>query len=473
MNTLAVIMAGGRGTCLGVLSQNRVESAVPFAGKYRVIDFALSNCANSGVLDVGILTQYQPHSLNDHIRAGRPWDLDRKLSGGVTLLPPYQRNGGSLDWYRSTADAVYQNRDFILEHKADTVLVLPGDHVYKMDYDPVIRYHQQRQADVTVCVIDVPPEKAYHYNILVTDEGGRMVELYEEPLNAPSTLASMDIYVFRTDVLVQRLTEDAQLYGSTHDFGRDVLPRMLELGDRLYAYPFEGYWVDMGTVQAYWDANMDLLLADPPLNLQDRRWCIRTRNEERPPVSICPGAAVSNSLIADGCAIQGRVESSVLSPGVRVGDGAVVRNSIVFSDCEIGSGAVVDRAILDKNVVVGESAYVGFGRDWLPGRSRLGGLNSGITLVGKNTHLPAGLHVGCNCTVGSDLTEDDFVTDWISGDQRVGFQPSGVTFESVLAAREKWHNVRARRARPTGEADLRPRWPPAVGGQSTVPATIR
>jgi glucose-1-phosphate adenylyltransferase len=245
MHTIAVIMAGGRGKRLGILSQNRPESAIPFAGKYRVIDFALSNCVNSGIYNVGILTQYQPHSLNDHIRTGRPWDLDRTLSGGVTLLPPYQRQGSCLDWYHGTADAVYQNLDFIQRHKTDTVLVLSGDQVYQMDYEPLLRFHRQRQADVTVCVTNVPLERASQFGILAADENGRVVKFEEKPSKPAGTLASMGIYVFRTDVLVRRLNQNAAGPDSTHDFGWDVLPQMLALGDRFYAYPFEGYWVDV------------------------------------------------------------------------------------------------------------------------------------------------------------------------------------------------------------------------------------
>ena len=415
-------MAGGRGTRLSILSQKRVKPAVPFAGKYRIVDFVLSNCVNSGIFTVGILTQYRPHSLNDHIRAGRPWDLDRELTGGVTLLQPFQRDAGSPDWYHSTADAVHQNVNFVLRQKTDTVLVLSGDHVYKMDYNPLLHYHREKQADATVCVIDVPLEEASRFGILVTDDDGRVVEFQEKPRKPRSTLASMGIYVFQSEALAQRLTEDARLSDSTHDFGKDVLPRMLTLGDRLYAYPFTGYWMDVGTVQAYWEANMDLLLADQPLNLMDRNWVIHTRSEERPPVNIRIGATVAHSLITDGCIIEGRVEYSVLSPGVRVRAGAVIRDSIILTDCEIGTGATVDRTILDKNVVVGEGAQIGFGIDYTPNHLDHS-LSTGITLVGKNSRLPAGLRVGRNCVIYSDLTEDDFPSDFIASGLDVGFQP--------------------------------------------------
>jgi glucose-1-phosphate adenylyltransferase len=441
MNVLAVIITDDRDSPLGILSQQRSGAAIPFAGKYRIIDFALSNCSNSGILDIGILTQYQPHSLNNHIRTGRPWDLDRRLSGGVTLLPPYQRNGCFLDWYRGTADAVYQNLDFVLSRKADTILVLSGDRVYKMDYEPLIHYHHQRRADVTVCAIDVPLGKSPPFNTLVTDDQGRVTEFPEKPFLAPNTLACMNVYVFKTDVMRQRLIQDARQFDSTHDLDRDVLPRMLALGDRIYAYRFEGYSMNVGTVQTYWGGNMDLLLPDPPLNILDPDWSIHTRNECRPPVSVYPDATVSNSLISDGCVIKGRVKNSVLSPGVRVWAGAVVRDSVVFGDCEIKSGATVDRAILDKNVVIGQDVRVGVNLNGTSYLNYPNNLHSGITLIGKNTRLPNGLRVGRDCVICSDLTADDFVTNFVINNQRVGLPSVGATVEPELVAPERRNDL--------------------------------
>ena len=474
MNTVAMIMAGGRGAHLGVLAQKRVIPAVPFAGKYRIIDFVLSNCANSGISKIGILTQYRPRSLNQHIGAGRPWDLDRAFSGGITLLPPYQRKGGSPSWYRGTADAVYQNLDFILDQGADTVLVLSGDHIYIMDYNPLLRFHQEHQASATICAVDVPLEEAYRYGVLATDDNGRVGEFQDKPHSPHNILASTDICVFQTDVLLQRLAQDARQPGSTHDFGRDVLPRMLALGDRLYAYAFKGYWTDVSTVKAYWEANMDLLLSDPPLNLLVPRWSIRTRDEERPPVNVRRGAAVSNSLITDGCIIEGRVEHSVLSPGVRVGAGAVVRDTVVFSDSKIGSGAIVDRAILDKNVVVGQNAHIGLGEDSMLDGSHPGGLNTDITLVGRNSHLPAGLCVGRSCILFSDLTEDDFQTDVIGSGQCVGHQPSGIIIEPTLAAQgqqDSFHAMRNKRSDEIAETVAMGRFGRASSHRRAVPET--
>ena len=436
MNVLALIMADSRNSHLGILAQDRSVAAVPFGGKYRAIDFALSNCANSGLLNIGVLTQYQPHSLNDHIRTGRPWDLERKLAGGVTLLPPYLRSGSFLDWYRGTADAVYQNLDFILRHKPDTILVLSADHVYKMDYSPLIRYHQQRQADVTLCVTAAPPGKPLPPDTLATDDDGRVIAFHEQALDSPKVLASMGVCAFRADRLIQRLTQNARLFDSVYSLNQDVLPRMLELGDQIYVYHFEGYAASVDTVQAYWEANMNLLSPAPPLDILDRRWNINTRSKDCPPVNIGPGSAVSNSLITDGCIIEGRVEHSVLSPGVRVRAGAVIWDSIIFHDCEIGPGAIVERAILDKNVVVGENVHIGIDLDRAPHRRSPDSPHSGVTLIGRNTRLPAGLRVGRDCVVCNDLTTDDLADNLIVDNQRVGFQPANIALEPQFVAQE-------------------------------------
>ena len=411
---LAVIMAGGQGERLSLLSQKRAKPAVPFAGKYRIIDFALSNCVNSNISDVAVLTQYRPHSLHDHIGIGKPWDLDRQ-QGGVHLLQPYIGREES-DWYRGTADAVYQNLSLIIESRCDYVLILAGDHIYRMDYSPMIAFHEQRNADVTLGAVIVPLEEGHRFGILETDAEGRVLSFEEKPAQPRGTLGSMGIYVFRRETLMQVLSQDAHLPAtghtpSKHDFGRDIIPAMMARNERVYAYPFAGFWRDVGTVQSYWQTHMELLGDAPPFDLYDPSWIIHTRSEERPPAHIHKGAQVVDSLISHGCVIKGRVEQSVLSPGVTVEEGATVRNSIILFDCTIGADSVLDHAILDKEVLVGKNCQIGYGDDVTPNKLEPSRLNSGITLIGKRTHLPDHLKVGRNCKIGSDLRPEDFHTN--------------------------------------------------------------
>jgi glucose-1-phosphate adenylyltransferase len=432
MRVMAFVLAGGEGSRLSVLTTKRTKPAVPFAGKYRIIDFTLSNCVNSGIYNVGILTQYRPRSLNDHIRIGRPWDLDR-MNGGVQLLQPYLGRK-DMDWYKGTADAVYQNLNLVRRYKVDHVLVLSGDHIYKMDYGPLLRFHEERGADLTVAAIKVTPEETQRFGILSVDEDDRVVGFQEKPTELQTqgpilSLASMGVYVFNSNVLVQRLEEDARR-GTSHDFGKDIVPRMMKLDDEIYAYPFGGYWVDVGTVQAYWEAHMDLLSDDPPFDLYDPDWVFHTRSEERPPVRvnmeaivdrrvISNGCVIGRSLVSNGCVIGGTVEHSVLSPGVQVGPGALVRHSIIMTDTIVGERAIVDRAILDKNIVVGARSHVGFGDDYTPNETQPD-LCTGITVVGKNTTIPAGIKIGRNCFIACDLEESDFDTDLIASGSTVG-----------------------------------------------------
>ena len=406
MRVLAIILAGGEGKRLSILSQKRAKPAVPFAGKYRIIDFTLSNCANSGIYTVGIPTQYRPRSLNDHIRTGAPWDMDR-MSGGVTLLQPYLGRSDS-DWYAGNADAVQQNFDFIRHRRPEMVLVLSGDHIYKMDYDRMISFHTENQADLTIATVPVTPEEASRFGILETDDSYRVISFEEKPAMPKSRMASMGIYVFNTEVLSDALKADAADPNSSRDFGRDIVPKMI-LQQRVFAYPFSSYWVDVGTIQAYWEAHMDLLSDNPPLDLNDRTWIIHTRSEERPPVNIRTGALVMHSLITDGCMIEGTVEYSVLSPGVRVERGAVVRYSIVMTDTVIRASALVDRVILDKNVEIGASAQVGYGADYSP--NRVTDLSSGLTLIGKGTVVPPNIKIGRNCVIASDMRPQDFASN--------------------------------------------------------------
>jgi glucose-1-phosphate adenylyltransferase len=415
MRTLAMILAGGAGSRLSVLTQKRTKPAVPFAGKYRIIDFTLSNCSNSGISTVGICTQYRPRSLNDHIQSGWPWDLDR-VSGGITLLQPYV-GPRDFDWYHGTADAIYQNMDYVRRQRPDVVLILGGDHVYKMDYDVFTSFHLDHEADLTIASIRVSLEESRRFGVLETGDDYRVVGFDEKPAQPKGSLGSMGIYVFNPDVLDEILTADHAHAGSGHDFGGDIIPQMVET-HRVYAFPYRGYWVDVGTIEAYWKAHMELLIDDPRLDLLDREWVIHTRSEERPPVSIRDGAVIRRSLISDGCVIEGTVEDSVLSPGVVVRRGAEVRRSIVMTDAVVGEKGVVERAILDKRVQVGVGARIGCA-DASPADS-LTGLNGGVTVVGKNTRLPAGVCVGPGCTIAADLGEQACDKDTIPGGTSIG-----------------------------------------------------
>ncbi|MDQ2674155.1 MAG: sugar phosphate nucleotidyltransferase [Chloroflexota bacterium] len=398
---LALILAGGEGERLSILSQVRAKPGVPFGGKYRIIDFALSNAVNSGLTDVAVLTQYAPRSLMDHIGLGRPWDLDR-TRGGVTLLQPYLGRGRARDWYRGTADAVLQNLDFVTDRDPELVLVLAGDHVYKMDYRPFIEMHRDSGAEVTCAVRTVPLEEAHRFGILEADADGRVTAFVEKPPNPTSNLVSMGVYVFDWSVLRDVLSPERV------DFGRDLLPWMVEAGRRVYAYDFRGYWQDVGTVEAYWRTSLDLLSDAPGIELNDLGWLVYTRSEERPPARIGPAADVQRSMVSHGCVIDGSVHHSILSPGVRVAAGAQVRDSIVMFDTEVGEGAVLDRAIIDKECRIGPGAVVGEGDDLRPNRDEPERLYAGITLVGKRATVPARVRVGRNCRIDPGVTARDF-----------------------------------------------------------------
>jgi glucose-1-phosphate adenylyltransferase len=405
---MAMILAGGEGERLSILSSVRAKPAVPFGGKYRIIDFTLSNCVNSDINDVVVLTQYNPRSLNDHIGLGRPWDLDR-ARGGVKLLQPYIARGRVAEWYRGTADAVLRNRS-ILEHSdAETILVLAGDHIYKMDYQPFLAAHRRHRADVTIAVRRVPLAEASRMGILALDDADRIVEWQEKPKQPRSDLASMGVYVFSRRALLKWLDEDRI------DFGGHVVPAMLDGGARVFGYRFAGYWQDVGTIQSFWEANMALLVDDPELELNDKDWVIHTKSEERAPAKVGPTAQVHRSLISHGCVIDGTVVNSVLSPGVRVGMGAVVRDSIVMFDSVIGSRAVIDRAILDKEVTVGAGAIVGEGPDDTPNKAEPGRLNTGITVVGKQATIPRGARIGRNVRIGEGVRTADFAKKVVAG----------------------------------------------------------
>ncbi len=408
MRVVALIMAGGEGARLSVLSEKRAKPSVPFAGKFRIIDFPLSNCVNSGIFDVAVLTQYQPHSLNGHIGNGKPWDLDRS-NGGVQLLQPYQGRNEE-GWYQGTSDAVLQNINYIRERRADLVVILSGDHIYKMDYAPMIEFHLQQKADLTVGVMHVPLDETDRFGIMTVNQAMEVVEFTEKPKQRDKgTLANMGIYVFNTEALIQALTTQDNGVART-DFGKHVIPSMV-VADRVVAYPFSGYWVDVGTIDSYWRTSMELLDPTNTLNLYDPDWVLHTRSEERPPAKIGPGAMVNQSMVCNGCTVLGTVERSVLSPGVYVAPGAIVRDSVIMTDTWIGPGSVIDKVIIDKQVIIGANAVVGYGDDLLtPNAKQPDKVNTGISVIGKNAHIPADCRIGRNVVVNADCREADFPT---------------------------------------------------------------
>ena len=356
--SVAMILAGGQGSRLGVLTRFRAKPAVPYGGKYRIIDFPLSNCTNSGIEAVGVLTQYEPFVLNSYIGNGAPWDLNTN-TGGAYCLSPSTHIGDEGSWYAGTADAIYQNIRFIDRYTPEYIVVLSGDHIYKMDYDAMIRSHKANDADATIAVMPVPIEEASRFGILATDENDRVTDFVEKPANPPSNLASMGIYVFSWEKVRQYLQDDAADESSSHDFGKDVIPAMLGADERLFAFRFEGYWRDVGTIDSLWEANMDLLDESSDLDLSDDSWKIYSRNPNLPAARIGSGAKLEECMVAEGCSVEGEVRHSLLFQGAVVGSGAVVVDSVVMRGANIADGAVVYRAVIAENAKVGEGAHVG------------------------------------------------------------------------------------------------------------------
>lgn len=406
MNVLTLILAGGQGSRLSILGEKRAKPAVPFAGKYRIIDFPLSNAVNSGLYRVAVLTQYRPHSLMQHIGIGEPWDLNRTQPNGVQIWQPYQGRRDQ-DWYRGTADALYQNRNLIAESGCDRVLLLSGDHIYKQDYRDMLNFHDAKGADLTVAVMNVAPEEVFRFGIMSTDATQRITRFTEKPKQSDSTLASMGIYVFNTRFLLQQLNEDAADPASSHDFGKNIIPKLVA-NCRVYAYPFSGYWVDVGTISSYWETNLALLRQTSELDLYNPGWLIHTRSQERPPVKLGSAGQSCKSLLSNGCVIEGTVINSVLSPGVLVEAGAVVRDSIIMNDTMVRTGAVVDRCVLDKEIEIGAGAQVGVGNDNTPNQLEPANINAGITIVGKRASIPAGARIGRNCRIDPGTSKDDY-----------------------------------------------------------------
>ena len=382
---VAMLLAGGKGSRLGILTKNLAKPAVPFGGKYRIIDFTLSNCCNSGLDTVGVLTQYQPLKLNSYIGIGSPWNLDRK-NGGVTLLPPYEREVGK-EWYKGTANAIYQNINFIDEFLPQYLLVLSGDHIYKMDYSLMLQWHKEKNADATIAVIEVPWDDASNFGILSTDEDGRINEFEEKPAVPKSNYASMGVYVFNWELLVKYLEEDEKDPDSDNDFGKNVIPKMLSHGQRLFAYPFTDYWKDVGTIESLWQAHMDLLQDEPALDLYDPKWRIYSQNPTLPAQYLSASSKVTCSLINEGCLIRGTVDYSVLFPGVYIGEGAEIRDSVIMPNAIIGSHVKIYKSIICESTVIQDYCRIGSCQEEESGQhcSR-----NGITVVGGNGMIPRG-----------------------------------------------------------------------------------
>ncbi len=403
--TLALILAGGQGTRLGVLTKNIAKPAVPFGGKYRIIDFPLSNCVNSGIYTVGVLTQYKPRVLNSHIGIGKAWDLDRK-DKGVDILAPYMAEAKG-EWYRSTANAVYQNIDYIDTYNPEYVLILSGDHIYSMDYRKMIDFHRSKHADATVAVMKVPKEEASRFGTVVVNEDFKVNDFEEKVPNPKSNLASMGIYVFEWNILKKILIEDNDDPNSDNDFGKDIFPKMVNGGKRVFAYPFSGYWRDVGTIQSFWEANLDLIRPNPKLDLRDRSWIIYTHSQEMPPAYISQNAKVIMSLISEGSEVFGNVENSVIFQGVYIGKNSVVRNSIIMSNVIIGDNCVIEDSIISENCVVKNGVKMGIGENII-NRKFPKYYNTGITVVGEYSVIPENTIIGRNVMIDTRVKEDDF-----------------------------------------------------------------
>ncbi len=400
METLALILAGGRGSRLDILSENRVKPAVPFAGKFRIIDFALSNCTNSGIYDICILTQYLPLSLNEHIGVGKPWDLDRRDSS-LTLLQPHK------EWYSGTADAVLQNIEFIKRKNPKYTLILSGDHIYKMDYQKMIDFHEENNSKLTIAVQPVPWEDAHRFGILTSNKNNKITKFSEKPAEPDSNLASMGIYVFNTDVLLDAIT---RIKDPNLDFGKHIIPALLEETD-LYTYVFDDYWKDVGTYDAYLETNIELTgtVDKIPLDMYDRDWRIYTKSEDLPSVKVGSKATISQALLSNGCIVAGTVKKSVLSPGVIVHPGATVINSVILNDTEILPNAYIENAIIDKHCIIKENVVIGDGDDLTPNKDNPSLLSSGINAIGRRVTVPAGTVIKRNCRIFSSASFNEKV----------------------------------------------------------------
>jgi len=400
---IAMLLAGGQGSRLGVLTAAVAKPAVAFGGKYRIIDFPLSNCINSGIDTVGVLTQYQPLRLNTHIGIGIPWDLDRNV-GGVTVLPPYEKVG-KTEWYTGTANAIYQNLAYMESFNPEYVLILSGDHIYKMDYEVMLEYHKSHNADVSIAVMPVPEEEASRFGIIVADEKGHIKEFQEKPEHPKSNLASMGIYIFNWKSLKEALIALSEQPNC--DFGKHIIPYCFDQGQTLVAYEYNGYWKDVGTLGSYWEANMELIDIIPEFNLYEEFWKIYTTNDMIPPQFISSDAKITRSLIGDATEIYGEVTNSIIGSGVVVKKGAVVCDSIIMQNTVIGENAVLDRAIVAENVEIGDGAVIGIGED-IPNKVKPKVYSFGLAVIGENSVIPAGVRIGKNTAVTGETTPEDY-----------------------------------------------------------------
>jgi glucose-1-phosphate adenylyltransferase len=400
---IAMLLAGGQGSRLGVLTAKVAKPAVSFGGKYRIIDFPLSNCINSGVDTVGVLTQYQPLRLNAHIGIGIPWDLDRNI-GGVTVLPPYEKSTSS-EWYTGTANAIFQNIDYMDSYNPDYVLILSGDHIYKMDYEVMLDYHKANNADVTIAAMPVPIEEASRFGIVVTDDNNRITDFQEKPENPRSNLASMGIYIFSWPILKEALIKLKDQRNC--DFGKHIIPYCFGRGDRVFAYEFNGYWKDVGTLGSYWEANMELIDIIPVFNLYEEFWRIYTKSDTLPPQYIASDAKVERCIISEGATVEGEIYSSIIGPGVTIEKGAVVRDSIIMKDTVIGAGTQINKSIIAENVVIGKNCEIGIGEE-APSKLDAKIYAFGLATIGENSVIPDGVKIGKNTAISGETTYEDY-----------------------------------------------------------------
>lgn len=400
---IAMLLAGGQGSRLGVLTAKVAKPAVAFGGKYRIIDFPLSNCINSGIDTVGVLTQYQPLRLNTHIGIGIPWDLDRNI-GGVTILPPYEKSNSS-EWYTGTANAIFQNLDYMDTFNPDYVLILSGDHIYKMDYEVMLDYHKENKADVTIAAMPVPMEEANRFGIVITDEEGRITEFQEKPPEPKSNLASMGIYIFSWPVLKEALLALQDEPGC--DFGKHIIPYCHDREDRLFAYEYNGYWKDVGTLGSYWEANMELIDIIPEFNLYEEFWKIYTNSDIIPPQYVSGDAVIERSIIGDGSEIYGEIHNCVIGSGVTIGPETVVRDSIIMKDVAIGSDCVIDKSIIAESVKVGDNVTLGIGSE-VPNKLKPAVYSFGLVTIGENSEIPGGVQIGKNTAISGVTSKEDY-----------------------------------------------------------------